>query len=119
MTVDSPNEPQRLATCTGQLNGNKIDIVQLAVINLKNLLDKDQNEARKLYEAAQSPGFFFLDVRDTEQYAADLEALYGMTEKYFAQPEETKMRDFRDKEFRGWVTKTSCTYYHQNVDQGN
>jgi len=102
MTVDSPNEPQWPATCTGQLNGTKVDLVQLVVVNLKNLLEKDQNEAHKLYEAAQSPGFFLLDVRDTTQYAADLQAMYAMTEKYFAQPEETKMRDFMNREFRGY-----------------
>ena len=72
------------------------------VVNLKNLLERDQDEARKLYEAAQSPGFLWIDLKDTKKYAADWRAMHAMSEKYFHQPEESKMRDYvEDEEFRG------------------
>lgn len=82
----------------------EVDIAPLEVISFKKLLEKDEQEVLKLYKAAQSPGFFHLDVRDSEQYVADLLQMYDITEKYFCEPEEVKMRDFvKDDEFRGWV----------------
>ena len=102
MTTNSPSEPKWPATYATQFRGTKVDAFPLVVVNLKNLLKGDKEEARKLYEGAQSPGFFWVDLRDSRQYVDDLQAIYAMMGKYFEQPEESKLRDFiKDDEFQG------------------
>ncbi|KAK6529515.1 hypothetical protein TWF281_008686 [Arthrobotrys megalospora] len=80
-----------------------IDVAPLETISLQLLLADDENERIKLYDAARSLGFFYVDVRHFNQYLADVEQLYSTTEKYFAQSEEDLLRDFwEDDEFRGY-----------------
>jgi len=98
-----------MATTSKAVVGNiEIDIAPLVVVSLKCLFEKDEDELLKLYKAAESPGFFYLDVRDSEQYVADIQRMYAITERYFSEPEVVKMRDFvKDDEFRGWVNADS------------
>ncbi|KAK6340592.1 hypothetical protein TWF696_008918 [Orbilia brochopaga] len=85
------------------VGGTEIDVAPLEVISLKLLLEDDQNERVKLHQAAQSLGFFYVDVSDSKEYLADVEQLYSTTERYFTQPEEAKLRDFMAMdEFRGY-----------------
>ncbi|KAJ6258201.1 2-oxoglutarate-dependent dioxygenase [Drechslerella dactyloides] len=85
------------------VGNTEIDVAPLEVISLKLLLEDDEAECLKLYCAASSPGFFYVDVRDSKNYVADVEQLYSTTERYFTQPEDAKLRDFVEAdEFRGY-----------------
>ncbi|EWC47537.1 hypothetical protein DRE_00505 [Drechslerella stenobrocha 248] len=88
---------------TAEVGNTKIDIAPLEVISLKLLLEDDKAEHLKLYSAASSLGFFYVDIRDSESYITDVEQLYSTTERYFMQPEEAKLKDFVEAdEFRGY-----------------
>ncbi|KAF3906008.1 hypothetical protein ABW21_db0204705 [Orbilia brochopaga] len=85
------------------IGDTEIDVAPLEVISLKRLLDFDENERLKLYHAAQSLGFFYVDVSDSTEHVADVERLYSTTERYFTQSEDAKLRDFvENDEFRGY-----------------
>ncbi|KAK6510654.1 hypothetical protein TWF506_009756 [Arthrobotrys conoides] len=90
--------------CRKTTVGNiEINVAPLETVSLRLLLQDDENECTKLYRAARVLGFFYLDVSDSESYLADVERLYSITERYFAQSEEDLMKDFRaDDEFRGF-----------------
>ncbi len=75
-----------------------LPVAQLAVISLAKIHAKDPTELGLLEKAASSTGIFHLDLRgDTkgENVLAHLPLVYGVTEKYFAQPEEVKAKDNR------------------------
>lgn len=79
-----------------------LGLAPLAVINFKRLLEKDENEILKLYKASVSPGFFYIDVRDSEQHMADIKQMNAICKRYFSEPEEVRMRDFVEgAEFHG------------------
>ncbi|KAK6339764.1 hypothetical protein TWF718_009158 [Orbilia javanica] len=85
------------------VRGTEIDVAPLEIISFKKIAERNEDECARLYKAAQSPGFFLLDVKDSEQYVADIQRVYALTEQYFSQPEEVKMKDFRlGDEFRGY-----------------
>ncbi|KAF3912444.1 hypothetical protein ABW20_dc0102909 [Dactylellina cionopaga] len=80
----------------------EIDVAVLEVIDLKLLLENNESERLKLHGASQSPGFFYVDLKDSEEYFTDVNQLYSITERYFTQPEEVKLKDFvEDDAFRG------------------
>lgn len=88
-----------------KVNGTSIDVFPVEAISLKALLQNDSAESRKLYKAAASPGFFHLDLRDSEDYLSNAEKMYAVTKKYFTQPKEVKLKDFiKEDEFRGYVS---------------
>ncbi|KAJ9208732.1 hypothetical protein DTO027B5_5298 [Paecilomyces variotii] len=67
-------------------------------IDLERLNTKDHAEAQRLLQAAQSPGFFYLDFRNhaaTNNLAAQTEDIYQLARRYFAQPREMKVKDVR------------------------
>ncbi|KAF3275908.1 hypothetical protein TWF970_006519 [Orbilia oligospora] len=85
------------------VNNTEINVAPLETVSLRLLLQKDEGERIKLYSAARSLGFFYLDVSDSKPYLADVGRLYSVTEQYFAQSEENLLKDFRmDDEFRGY-----------------
>ncbi|KAF3143606.1 hypothetical protein TWF569_007227 [Orbilia oligospora] len=85
------------------IRGTEIDVAPLEIISFKKLVEKNEDECARLYKAAQSPGFFLLDVKDLKKHVADIQQVYALTEQYFSQPEEAKLEDFRPgDEFRGY-----------------
>lgn len=75
-----------------------IPVAQLSIISLAKIHAKDPAELGILEKAASNTGFFYLDLRgDTkgEHVLAHLPLVYGVTEKYFAQPEEVKAKNIR------------------------
>ena len=94
------------------VSDTKFDTASLAVISFKGLLEKDENELLKLFKAAVSPGFFYVDVRDSEQHVADIKEMATICARYFKQPEVVKMRDFvKGHEFSGWVKPRSRSLF--------
>ncbi|KAK6335012.1 hypothetical protein TWF718_010454 [Orbilia javanica] len=90
--------------CKKAVVGNvTIDVAPLETISLELLLRGDERERMKLYAAAGSLGFFYLDVSDSEKHLTDVERLYSITENYFTQPEQELLKDIRENdEFRGY-----------------
>ncbi|KAF3180701.1 hypothetical protein TWF106_008287 [Orbilia oligospora] len=86
------------------VSNTEIDVAPLETVSLRLLFQNDEGERAKLYSAAKSLGFFYLDVSDSKPYLADVEQLYSITEEYFTQPEEVLLEDFRmDDEFCGYA----------------
>lgn len=73
----------------------------LATINLAKLEAKDREEIQRLLDASSTAGAFFLDFRGLEAKAAkhlpdDVREIIDISDKYFAQPLEVKMKDYRE-----------------------
>jgi isopenicillin N synthase-like dioxygenase len=90
---------------TAMVNGAKIDIAPLEVVDFARLASKEPAEVEKLLKAAESPGFFYLDLQSgsTRKYLANVQDMYAMADKYFDQPHHVKMKDYRESEDRGYV----------------
>lgn len=95
--------PSRTAPYTATVGGRQINIAPLETINYAGLVAKEPAEVDKLLNAARTPGFFYLDLRDdsTKEILADLREMYALTERYFDQPHELKMKDCREGQDRG------------------
>ena len=86
---------------TTMISGTKVDVAPLETIDLARLTAREPGEAQKLLRAAQSPGFFYLDLRRdpiAKGLLQDLPDVYFATEKYFDQPHEVKMKDYRQNQ---------------------
>lgn len=83
--------------------GGRVDIAPLETIDCARLAAKEPAEVAKLLKSSQSPGFFYLDLRGdaTRQILTDLQSVLGLTEKYFDQPHDLKMKDYRESQDRG------------------
>lgn len=81
----------------------RVDIAPLETIDFARLAAKEPAEVTKLLKSSQSPGIFYLDLRGdaTRQLLADLQSVLGLTEKYFDQPDDLKMKDYRASQDRG------------------
>jgi hypothetical protein len=83
------------------IDGKRVLHAHLQTISYDLLASGDPGEIEKLVRNSKSPGFFYLDLRADQMYLDTLYVLYQLAEDYFAQPEEVKMRDFREKQERG------------------
>ncbi|KAG9232097.1 hypothetical protein BJ875DRAFT_381436 [Amylocarpus encephaloides] len=75
-----------------------VPVAQLSIISLAKLHTKDSAELALLEKAASNTGFFYLDFRgdaEGERVLAHLPEIYRVAQKYFSQPEETKIKDTR------------------------
>lgn len=91
--------PHSTSLPTAVVGGKQIDVASLETIDLARLATADPDEVEKLLKASCSPGFFYLDLRNDPsgiRVLADLPAVYAISEKYFDQPHELKMKDYRD-----------------------
>lgn len=80
---------------TQSANGYEYQAVTLETVVLEKLVSNDPTELEKLVKAAKSPGFFYLDLNNDEKYLGSLQEIYDSADKYFDQPEDVKMVDFR------------------------
>lgn len=84
---------------TAVVGGKQIDVASLETVDLARLSAADPDEIEKLSKASCSPGFFYLDLRNDpsgKQILADLPTVYTSSEKYFDQPHDLKMKDYRE-----------------------
>lgn len=85
------------------VNDTTIDVAALEVVDLERLTTNEPGEVEKLLDAATSPGFFWVDLRDgfAKSVPADWEKIYELADRYFTQPHELKMKDYKDGQERG------------------
>ena len=75
------------------------DVATLKVIDLKLLIARERREIETLVTAAQSSGFFYLDLQNepsARQLLDDLPLVYKLSDEYFDQPIESKLKDVRN-----------------------
>lgn len=103
--------PHNAVLHTAMANGTLVEIAPLEVIDFVRLASQEPAEVEKLLKSAQTPGFFYLDLQSnsTRKYLADLQTMYAVTEKYFDQPHEVKVEDYRVLQERGWVMVKTMT----------
>jgi isopenicillin N synthase-like dioxygenase len=85
---------------TAIVEGTRIDLAPLEIIDFGRLATKEPGEVAKLLKSCQSPGFFYLDLQN-DTILDDLQDVLRITEKYFDQPHHVKMKDFRESVERG------------------
>ena len=87
------------------IDGRQVDVASLETIDFGRLATKEPAEVEKLLNASKMPGFFYLDLQSEpgKQLVTDLPDVYALAEKYFDQPHEIKMKDFRAGQDGGWV----------------
>lgn len=81
-----------------EMADHNIPVAQLPIISLAKIHTENASEIATLEQAASSTGLFFLDLRgDTqgERILARLPEIYTLAAEYFAQHEETKLKDVR------------------------
>ena len=95
---------QRASTITAEIKGKEIDVAILETIDLARLAAQEPTEVKKLLEASQYPGFFYLDLRNDASFKEaliDLPSVYDCSETYFNQSHALKMRDYRENQEPG------------------
>lgn len=73
----------------------------LHTIDWAHLKKNDQNESRKLVEAGQTQGFFYLDMRSDGGFLRDWEGVLKIMSLYFDQDLDEKMKDSRQSDTHG------------------
>ncbi|KAI5839455.1 hypothetical protein DFP73DRAFT_561694 [Morchella snyderi] len=91
---------------TTMVNGTEVDVADLEVIDFSRLAANEPAEVEKLYKASKSPGFFYLDLTGEDRYLGEVRNMYSLSDKYFDQPLEVKMKDCRESEERGFQKPT-------------
>ncbi|KAK4149921.1 hypothetical protein C8A00DRAFT_37479 [Chaetomidium leptoderma] len=79
-------------------------VAPLATIDVEKLLLRDPQTAEELLHAAESPGFFYADLRGPsfKDMLPDIEALLALSHSYFEQSQNAKGPHFRTGIDRGY-----------------
>ncbi|KAL2126945.1 hypothetical protein VTI74DRAFT_11582 [Chaetomium olivicolor] len=79
-------------------------VAPLATIDMEKLLHGDIQTAKDLLHAAESPGFFYADLRgpSCKDMLPDIEVLFALSHSYFEQSQNAKDPHFRDGIDRGY-----------------
>ena len=87
------------------IDGQAITIVPLDTISYKAVVSGDAAEIAKLAKAAQSLGFFYLDLKSEAEgrFLQDVRTLYKLAQAYFHEPEDVKSRSLFADEEKGFV----------------
>lgn len=95
--------PHRTAPRITTIDGYQVDVASLETIDFGRLATKEPAEIEKLLNVSQLPGFFYLDLQseNTKQIIEDLPEIYQLSEKYFDQPPEVKLKDYEDGPYSG------------------
>lgn len=67
------------------------------------LKEKDGDQQRKLLQAGQDQGFFYLDLSSDKTFIQDWKAVLDIMTQYFHLDIEEKMRDSRNSDTHGCV----------------
>ncbi|KAE8153820.1 Clavaminate synthase-like protein [Aspergillus avenaceus] len=99
-------------------------VTDIATIDLGKLTAKDPFELERLIQAAQSPGFFYLDFQNdnaTKVVKEQGPELFTVTDRYFDLPAEVKMKDFRTDQpassDRGYKSCESDETFEMSYDE--
>ena len=73
------------------------DVASLQTINFQRLVDKEADEVAKLLNAAQNPGFFYLDLKNdgSNDFLKELQDVYAISAKFFKPTEDQAMFEVR------------------------
>ena len=87
------------------VDGHAITIAPLSTVNYKAVESGDAVEIAKLAKAAQSLGFFYLDLKSQAEgrFLQDMRTLYSVGKAYFQEPEDVKSRSLFADEEKGFV----------------
>ena len=73
-----------------------VNLAHLETVDLARIVAGDSQERQKLYDAATSPGAFFLDFKARDEAILDaVPQLYELSDRYFERSHEEKLKDFR------------------------
>lgn len=97
------------------IDGHAITVAPLETISYEAVASGNHAEIAKLTNAAKSPGFFYLDVKNEAEgrFLRDVRTLYKLGEGYFSQPEHVKQQSFFTDE--GIRVRHPC---EQKIDTG-
>ena len=100
-----PQSPNLSSTI---IDGENIALAPLETVSFKSLEAGEPAEAEKLLRAAQSPGFFYLNLEDEaeERCVEMVKLLYKIVQYYFDRPQEAKMVDFFANAEKGSVQES-------------
>lgn len=73
----------------------------LPTIHLDMLRAGGVTESKKLLQACQKQGFFYLDLTSDTELCKQWEDLLSVSKQYFTQPLEVKMRDAKGSDNHG------------------
>jgi isopenicillin N synthase-like dioxygenase len=93
-------------------------VAPLATIDMEKLLLGDKQTTQDLLHAAESPGFFYADLRgpSCKDMLPDIEALFALSHSYFEQSQDAKNPHFRAGVDRGYdlqsldISLDECLY---------
>ncbi|ROW15892.1 hypothetical protein VPNG_02617 [Cytospora leucostoma] len=74
----------------------------LHTVDWRRLRANDENESRKLIEAGQTQGFFYLDMTSDEVFLQDWSSILQTMDLYFHRGLEEKMMDHRKSDTHGY-----------------
>jgi len=97
------------------LEGRQIDIAPLATINFALLANEEPAEIMKLVRACETHGFFYLNLQNKAgaQILRDKQSVLRITEDYFHQPYDVKMRDDRASGVHGYLLSPNTNVVSQ------
>ena len=95
--------PGNMTLPAKMIEGHCIQLAPLETLEMELLEQNDPAEMQRLLDCSKSPGFCYVRLQDYDggRYFQDLQTLYLIGKKYFDQPQETKMVDFRENEEKG------------------
>lgn len=66
----------------------------LSTIRFEKIFDKDEEEMARLVQACENEGFFYLDLRSpgSEKLWSDLRDVDSVTQRWFSQPADVKLK---------------------------
>lgn len=74
---------------------DNVPTAPLLRLSLKSLLESDETESKRFFDACKDIGFFYLDMRGTEVGGSllnDADQLFGLGKQFFELPVEEKMK---------------------------
>ena len=85
-------------TATTTIKGKTIPVSTFDTISLAQLERGEPSAVKRLLAAAVSPGWFYLDLRNSSAGVSvlpDVPRVYQISDEYFMQPKEVKEKDVR------------------------
>ena len=95
--------PHSTSTERIAIDETNVDVVPLEIVDFGRLTYKEPDEVKKLLNACQTTGFFQLNLQNGSMSSVPtaLEDVYEAAEKFFSQPHDVKMKDYRATQERG------------------
>lgn len=86
-------------TATTTIKGTTIPVSTFDTISLAQIESGESSALKRLLAAAVSPGWFYLDLRNSsagKSVLSDVDRVYQISNEYFMQPKNVKEKDVRN-----------------------